>query len=241
MKIQERPGAGNHRSAAPAQSATGERLPMPPRERKPALAALAVLLILVGALGATMLVLRAGDRIEVVKVTQSIPAGESVTDSNVTSVMVAADDSIHYVEWSQLPDLKRLKALNTVPKGAVAVGEMFGKKSELPDGKASVGLALKEGQYPANLKAGDMVAAYHVGSNAGSRSGDESSSSGGTAAGGDSLIVDKARVNTKSSKDDATISTGNLAITLVVDQDDVPALTQAAAAGEVAVALVPGN
>lgn len=60
MKIQERTGAGNNRSAAPVQPTMGERLPSPPRERKPALAALAVLLILVGALGATMLVLRAG-------------------------------------------------------------------------------------------------------------------------------------------------------------------------------------
>lgn len=58
MKVQERTGAGNHRVPSPAQSA-GERLPTVARERKPALAALAVLLILVGALGATVLVLRA--------------------------------------------------------------------------------------------------------------------------------------------------------------------------------------
>ena len=74
MKIQERTGAGAGRSAAPAGPSVGERLPTPPRERKPALAALAVLLILVGALGATMLVLQAGDRIEVVKITEEIPA-----------------------------------------------------------------------------------------------------------------------------------------------------------------------
>ena len=74
MKIQERTGAGAGRSAVPAGPSVGDRLPTPPRERKPALAALAVLLILVGALGATMLVLQAGDRIEVVKITEEIPA-----------------------------------------------------------------------------------------------------------------------------------------------------------------------
>ncbi|MFG2027418.1 hypothetical protein [Streptomyces sp. NPDC048825] len=242
MKIQERTGAGNNRSGAPAQPAMGERLPTPPRERKPALAALAVLLILVGALGATMLVLRAGDRVEVIQVKEGadIQAGETITDSNITSVMVAEDSAINYVRWEQRQALKALKARSTIYGGTVVVGEMFAKQASLPAGKASVGLALKEGQYPANVKVGDTVAAYRVSDTAPSSDRDNSSS-GGTAAGTDALLVDNARVNTKSSGDDATISTGNLAITVLVDQDDVPALTQAAAAGEVAVALVPGN
>ncbi|MFE9648108.1 hypothetical protein ACFYO0_29130 [Streptomyces sp. NPDC006365] len=244
MKIQERTGAGNNRSGAPAQPTMGERLPAPPRERKPALAALAVLLILVGALGATMLVLRAGDRVEVVQVKDGadIQAGESVNDSNITSVMVAEDSSIRYVRWEQRQALKSLKAKSTIYGGTVVIGDMFAKKASLPVGKASVGLALKEGQYPANVKVGDIVAAYRVGgTNAGSNPDSDNSSSGGTATGTDTLLVDNARVNTRSSGDDATISTGNLAITVLVDQDDVPALTQAAAAGQVAVALVPGD
>jgi hypothetical protein len=214
----------------------GERLPAPPRERKPALAALAVLLILVGALGATMLVLRAGDRVEVVQVTSDIQAGESV-GSHVTSVMVADDASIHYVKWSQLGDLKSLKAKSTIYAGTVVIGDMFASKSTLPAGKASVGLALKEGQYPADIKAGDIVSAYRVGSD--SSSSDKTGSSGTSSS--NSLIVENARVNTKSDTSDATVSTGNLSITLLVDQNDVPALTAAAAAGEVSVVLVPGN
>ncbi|WP_406474612.1 hypothetical protein [Streptomyces sp. NBC_01615] len=239
MKIQERPGAGNHRSAAPAQPAMGERLPAPPRERKPALAALAVLLILVGALGATMLVLRAGDRVEVVQVTSDIQAGESV-GSHVTSVMVADDTSVNYVRWDQLGTLKTLKARSTIYKGTVVIGDMFASKSTLPAGKASVGLALKEGQYPADIKAGDIVSAYRVGDDT-SSSRSSSSSSGTSSSSSNSLIVENARVNTKSDTSDATVSTGNLSITLLVDQSDVPALTAAAAAGKVSVVLVPGN
>lgn len=141
MKIQERTGAGGGRSSMPAQPMSGERLPTPPRERKPALAALAVLLILVGALGATMLVLRAGDRIEVVKVTGDIPAGGSVTKANTASVLVAADDSIHYVPWSQLDGLMKLKAVSAIPKGVVAVGEMFAAETGVAAGQATVGLS----------------------------------------------------------------------------------------------------
>ncbi|WDV53716.1 hypothetical protein PV963_26835 [Streptomyces coeruleorubidus] len=241
MKIQERTGAGAGRSAAPAQPSVGDRLPTPPRERKPALAALAVLLILVGALGATMLVLQAGDRIEVVKVTNEVQAGESLKDSDVTSVMVAADESIHYVEWSQLKTIQTYKAKSTIYPGTLAVGEMFAKKASLPAGKAAVGLALKEGQYPSDIKAGDVVSAYRVStSGSPSNSTDDSTSSSGTSSSG-GAIVDNARVNTVEDDSDATVSTGNLSLTVLVDEADAAALASAAAANQVAIVHVPGN
>ncbi|MFJ7291593.1 hypothetical protein [Streptomyces collinus] len=241
MKIQERTGAGAGRSAAPAQPSVGDRLPTPPRERKPALAALAVLLILVGALGVTMLVLQVGNRVEVVKVTKEIQAGEAVTKDNVTSVMVAADDSINYVEWSQLETLKTLKAKTTIYPDTVVMGQMFAKKADLPAGKAAVGLALKEGTYPADIKGGDVVAAYRVGSTGSSaNNSDDNTGSGSTSAAGGAL-VDDARVSSVAADDDATVSTGNLSLTLLVDQADAAALASAAAANEVAIVHVPGN
>ncbi|AMW12210.1 hypothetical protein A4E84_23565 [Streptomyces qaidamensis] len=240
MKIQERTGAGAGRSAVPAQPSVGDRLPTPPRERKPALAALAVLLILVGALGVTMLVLQVGNRVEVVKVTKEIQAGEAVTKDNATSVMVAADDSINYVKWSQLETLKTLKAKSTIYADTVVMGQMFAKKASLPAGKASVGLALKEGTYPADIKAGDTVSAYRVGSTgSGSSNSEGNSGSSGTSSGG--ALVDNARVNAVAADDDATVSTGNLSLTLLVDQADAAALASAAAANEVAIVHVPGN
>ncbi|MGX5213374.1 hypothetical protein ACWKT3_32580 [Streptomyces violaceus] len=240
MKIQERTGAGAGRSASPAQPSVGDRLPAPPRERKPALAALAVLLILVGALGVTMLVLQVGNRVEVVKVTKEIQAGESVGD-NVTSVMVAADDSINYVTWEQLSTLKSLKAKTTIYPDTVVMGQMFAKKASLPAGKASVGLALKEGQYPSDIKAGDIVSAYRVStSGAPSNSADDSTGSGGTSSSG-GAIVDDARVNNVAEDDDATVSTGNLSLTVIVDEADAAALASAAAANQVAIVHVPGN
>ncbi|CAL9542844.1 hypothetical protein SUDANB15_04248 [Streptomyces sp. enrichment culture] len=242
MKIQERTGAGAGRSAAPAQPSVGDRLPTPPRERKPALAALAVLLVLVGALGATMLVLQAGERIEVVKITKEIPAGQSVTDANTEPVMVAEDPGVHYIEWTKLDALKKLKAVSTIPAGVVPVGEMFGKEASVPEGKALVGLSLKEGQYPTGLKAGDVVAAYRVGGTA--RSGSDSDDAAGSSAtgGGDSLIVDRARVDyVQPTKSGDIVSSTNRPVTLLVDSAEAAELTQAASNGEVALVLVPGN
>ncbi|MEV7884247.1 hypothetical protein ACWD3I_37440 [Streptomyces sp. NPDC002817] len=239
MKIQERTGAGQGRSAAPAQPSVGDRLPTPPRERKPALAALAVLLILVGALGATMLVLQAGDRIEVVKVTEEIPAGGSVTNSNVTSVMVAEDSSIHYIKWSLLDDLKKLKAVSTIPAGAVAVGEMFGDKVAASDGKTLVGLSLKAGQFPTGIKVGDTVAAYRV-TEGGSATGNSSAATSGS---DNSLLVGKAVVTATpgAKSDDDLVGSTNSAYTLAVGSDEAAALAQAAANNEVVLVLVPSS
>ncbi|MET8898893.1 MULTISPECIES: hypothetical protein [unclassified Streptomyces] len=239
MKIQERTGAGAGRSAAPAQPSVGDRLPSPPRERKPALAALAVLLILVGALGATMLVLRAGDRVEVVRVTSDIQAGESV-GNNVESVMVAADDSINYIQWTQLEALKDLKAKSTIYKDTVVMGQMFAKQEQIPAGKASVGVALKEGQYPAGIKSGDIVAAYRVGASGSGNDSDSSGNDASSSASGGAIVPD-ARVNGVSEDSDSTVSTGSKSLTLLVDEADAAALASAAAAGEVAVVRVPGK
>ncbi|MFH8468756.1 hypothetical protein [Streptomyces sp. NPDC017991] len=248
MKIQERTGAGSNRSSAPVQPTMGERLPSPPRERKPALAALAVLLILVGALGATMLVLRAGDRIEVVKVTADIQAGESV-GGKVESVLVADDAGVNYIKWTQLKTLRGLKAKSTIYAGTLVIGQMFGTEASVPAGKAVVGLSLKEGQYPQGIAPGDLVAAYQVGntgsSNSNSNSNSDADSDDATGSGstgsGDTPIVDNARVTKVPDGSDSTISSTNQRVTVTVDESDAAALTRAAAANQVALVKVPGN
>lgn len=240
MKIQERTGAGNNRSASTAHPVMGDRLPTPPRERKPALAALAVLLILVGALGATMLVLRAGDRVEVVKVTSDIQAGDSV-GGHVDSVMVADDAGINYVKWSQVGQLKELKAKSTIYKGTLVIGEMFTDGVDVPAGKASVGVSLKEGQYPADIKPGDTVAVYQVGDDTSSSRSSSGSTGSSSSATDDGPIVDKAKVLAVKASSDTTISSTNLPVTLVVDIGDAAAVARASSAGKVALVLVPGN
>ncbi|MFC7883883.1 hypothetical protein ACFUVV_18705 [Streptomyces sp. NPDC057376] len=238
MKIQERTGAGAGRSAAPAQPSVGDRLPSPPRERKPALAALAVLLVLLGALGATMLVLRVGERVEVVKVTKDIPPGGKITDQNSTIVMVADDPGIHYIKESQLKTIQTYQAVTMIPGGSLPVGEMFAKEPKMPAGKASVGVALKEGQYYADIKGGDTVAAYRVGSRgADSSDSDQDSSSSSS---GNALIATASVENVKGDGD-ATVSTGSKSITLLVDEADAAALASASSAGEVALVRVPGK
>lgn len=244
MKVQERGGAGTHRGAAPGQL-VGERLPAPPRERKPALAALAVLLILIGALGATVLVLRAGDRVEVYKLKGDVAAGHAVQDGDLTTVMVAADDSTDYITPSQRAALGKLRAKSNLYAGSVLVGQMFSVDGGIQAGKAAVGVSLKEGQYPTNLKDGETVAVYRVGTSAGAGKGNGSSGTGnsGSTGGssGSSPLVQRAVVSATGTQD-KSFGSGNLAVTLTVNTAEAAALAQAASAGEVAVVRVaPGN
>ena len=67
------------------------RLPVAPRDRRPALAALALLLILLGALGSALLVFRSGDRESVLAASHDIAFGQVVSRSDFTTVRAAAE------------------------------------------------------------------------------------------------------------------------------------------------------
>src|SRR5262245_60879416 len=87
---------GAQRSPGPQ----GERLPARPRERKPALAALAVLLILGGALASMSLVLRSSETVAAIGVAQPVPRGQRIPLQALREVQVART-GVAYVPWSQ--------------------------------------------------------------------------------------------------------------------------------------------
>ena len=83
-----RPGgaAGLGRSGLGASG--GQRLPVSPRERRPALAALAVLLILGGALTSAYLVMASGERVSAIRIAQPVAAGQQIPMSALEEVQV---------------------------------------------------------------------------------------------------------------------------------------------------------
>jgi hypothetical protein len=213
----------------------GERLPTPPRERKPALAALAALLVLVGALGTTVLVMRAGDRIEVVKITERVPAGQPIPQSAIESVLVADDPSIHYVPWNQRGALEEELRPNTdLVAGTILVGEMLSGEETLPEDQVMIGLSLQPGQFPTGLEPGDTVRAYWVGE-------DDVASAGGAAGeaapGTDAILADEAKVAAIHGEEDPADNSA-LPVTLRVAAADAPDLTRYASAGEVSLVIV---
>ena len=95
--MQRGPTAGAQEQAAWASEATapaGRRLPSPQRERKPALAALALLLIIGGALGAGFLVIQSGQRVAAIVVTQPVAAGAKIPASALQRAEVSVDSGV---------------------------------------------------------------------------------------------------------------------------------------------------
>lgn len=248
VKTRERSsaGGGGGRQSVPAPTlngpGVGSRLPVAPRERKPALAALAVLLILVGALGATVMVLRAGNKVSVVEVTKAVSVGDPIPQSAITEVMVADGTSVHYIRWSQREDLlNRFRASTNITPDSVLVESMITDKSDvLAPGKALVGLSLKEGQFPSGLDNGLTVAAYLVGDNA-KTSSDSGDSAGSSASGGNPPISDDLIIKKIEPSGQNGLGDGTTTITVIADAADAGALTAASASGDVSLVLIPSK
>ena len=210
---------------------------MGPRERKPALAALAVLLILVGALGATVMVMRAGDKVSVVVVTQDVPAGDKIPEAAIKEVMMSdiSDNQVHLIRWGQRNDLtSNYQAATNIMAGSVLSESMITAKGDaVPPGKSIVGLSLKDGQFPDNLDTGSIVAAYRVGTDVATGQSDSTSSTGGSS----TLISGHLTVRSAVGSDG--LGSGTTLVNVIVDSADAGALAVAASANEVALVLVP--
>jgi len=253
VKIKERgksagvgdPGMAVAGGGMPPRPMAGNRLPVAPRERKPALAALAVLLILVGALGATVLVMRAGNRIGVVEITAtSIPAGQNIGADQITEAMVAQDSSVQYVTWAERGLLlQKYRTAVPVVQGTLLVGAMVTTTQPATAGKLVVGTSLKAGQYPTGLSVGDVVEVLRVGTpdGAGSSGSSLGGSSSSQSENGASTVPGTIIAATATVESASSDGSGNLATSLMVDQSEAPALAQAASAGNIAVVLVPST
>ena len=216
---------------------------MAPRERKPALAALAVLLILVGALGATVMVMRAGNKIEVVEITGNVAAGQPIPSSAIKVVEVSDVSDVDFIRWGQRGDLlKNYRAATNLMPGVLLTVPLVTKgQGGLAPDKSVVGLSLKDGQFPPGLKAGDTVAAFRVGNDVSKSSSGSGSSGGDDSAGTDTALI-SAQVTVQEVKTSTgEFSSGNTSVTVQVDSDVAGKLTIAASAGDVALVLVPGK
>jgi hypothetical protein len=215
---------------------------MAPRERKPALAALAVLLILVGALGATVMVMRAGNKIEVVVIKENVAAGQPIPMSALKDVEMSDVKGLGFVRWGQRNDLVKnyRAATNLVPNTVLTTSLIAKGQNALASGKSIVGLSLKDGQFPNGLKAGDTVAAYRVGNDV-SKSGSGSTGGGTDSLGGDTSLISDSVIVQDVTGSSGDFSSGNTSVKVLVDSSVAGKLTIAASAGDVALVLVPGK
>lgn len=198
------------------------KLPVPPRERRPALAALAVLLVLGGALATTLLVMRTGDRVAAIRITQQVAAGQPIAASAMEEVQVA-QTGVDYVPWRLRQQVARTYARVTLIPGTLLTRQMTTSASEeLAPGKAIVGLALKTGQMPADLARGQRVQVIHVPARS---------------SGAGRVLVPNALVHTIGA---AGRNGSSGLVSIIVDAAESPTVALYSSSGEIALAVLPG-
>jgi len=231
MRTSEKPSRDGRSTAARPPEANGghpglsapasRRLPVPPRERKPALAALAVLLILGGALASTLLMIRTGDRVSAIRISRQVAAGQPIDESAMEEVQVART-GIDYVPWRLRGQVAKTYAKVPLLPGTLLIREMTTSASEeLAPGKAIVGLSLKAGQMPADLAKGDRVQVIHVPARG---------------EGASRVLVQNALVHTIGEPGRG----GGGLVSIIVDTADSPTVAQHSSSGEIALAVLPG-
>lgn len=140
------------------QSVKSDRLPPAPRERKPGLAALAVLLIVGGAALAGLLAIRADERVPVIVASANISAGEQITEAHLGTMAVAADSDSLLIPESQTGQLVGQYATVDIADGQLVDTTMVGGEGLLDEGEVIVGATLAEGRMPGGgLSEGDDV------------------------------------------------------------------------------------
>ncbi|NAZ77839.1 hypothetical protein GTQ99_20855 [Kineococcus sp. T13] len=197
------------------------RLPGPVRERRPALVALGLVLVVAGALGSALVVHRSGDRVDVLVARHEIAPGEQVGADDLGVARVAADGAA-VVPASALQNFVGTYATARIPADTLVNRTMFLAGDTVPADAAVVGVVLGPEQRPSDaLGAGDVVRAYLV-------AGDGSSTVSGQPAG--TVLLQAARVVAAGAGGDG--SGGG--VSLLVPAAGAAEVVAAAAAGQVA-------
>lgn len=206
-------------------AASGRRMPSAQRERKPALFALAILLVALGAGAAGLLVIRAGAQVQAIEIVQPVNQNSQIPLDAMEEVGVPSGSALSYVPWSQAGQVARYFAATTIPAGTLLTEKMVAQSNNVTAGQDLVGLSLKAGQVPGNLQPGDKVEAIAIGTSCGVSSG--------------AVIAQQAQVTDVSG---SVAAAGSAAVvTVAVQPADAGQLTCAAANGNVGLALLPGN
>ncbi|HEX6755624.1 MAG TPA: hypothetical protein VF109_06730 [Mycobacteriales bacterium] len=160
---------------------TGDRLPVPTRQRRPMLAVLAIVLILGGAAIAATLVLTSGQKQQYVLINRNIQIGETLHSGDFLSQPLAATNSTEFspvLATDFKTQVEGTKALVPLYKGTLLTRGTFGPAVSPPVGLTDVALVVPEGAAPVDLAPGDVVKVLYT-----PRSTQGDSSSGGNGGG----------------------------------------------------------
>jgi hypothetical protein len=207
--------------------------PRRPRRRSVPLAAGGVVLVVVCALVFAEGFLQAGHRQPVLALAQPVAAGQVITSADLETVRVSAAGPVSLVPASRQAEVAGSTAAVSMPAGSLLTGADIGTLPPVK-GQVRLGVALKPGQYPPDLAAGQDVDVLATPAS------ETASSSSGSGSAGAALPVGQAVVLSVSTTSAAS-SSGDTVVELQVSQDAMPQVAAASAAGQIALATIPAG
>jgi hypothetical protein len=140
-------------STAPAAPT---RLPST-RERRPAMAALAVLLIIGGALASGWLALRSGHRADYLVVQTDVAQGQQIDQGDLDVVSLPDDLTEQYVVAGRLEEVVGKEATTPLRPGMVLTEDLFDEEVGPAEGESQQSLEIPESLIPTETTDGSTV------------------------------------------------------------------------------------
>ena len=221
------------RSRRPAGARSPDHVPRRARRRSVPLAAGGVVLVVVCALVFAEGFLRAGNRQPVLALAQPVTAGQVITSADLETVRVSAAGPVSLVPASREGEVAGSTAAVSMPAGSLLTGSDIGTPPPVK-GQVRLGVALKPGQYPPDLAAGQDVDVLATPASATTGSSSGSGSPGAALPVGQAVVLS---VGLASAADGG----GDTVVELQVSADAMPQVAAANAAGQIALATIPAG
>ncbi len=215
--------AANGQATAPAPAAPR------PRRRNWALSVIGGLVVVVCAVGFAVGWAHAGDRRPVLALVRPVAAGELLTAADLAVVRAGVSGPVSLVPASQEPTMVGRPAAVPLPAGALLAPGDVGLPV-LGAGQQELGVAVKPGQYPPDLSAGQTVSVLSTPAPAAAGSSASSSASSSAAA----LPVGQAVVLAV----DPSTTAGVTVVELRLSGNAVPQVAAVAATGQISLATI---
>ena len=197
---------------------------MPTRQRRPALAALALVLVLGGAALSAFLVLNSGQKQSVLALSKDVEFGHVFVVSDFhedqISFAVSGPRPVKFDELSQVVG-RHYRATVPIRNGTILTTAMISTQIQVPGTDfAEIGVNVAEGMYPAGLRAGDKVKILYTPTS------DKAVPAGGVKTGtpvpqGQTLV----EVAYITSVESASGGQGSIVVSMVIKNDDLTTTT----------------
>lgn len=142
-----------------ASNASASRLPSA-RERRPALAALAVLLIVGGAFASGFLALQAGNRADYLRLKADVPQGAELSEEHFENVSLPEDMDGGVISADDKDNVVGLYTVTPLLEGTILTDTMVSEDSGIEEGKESVTFGLDSSDFDSDLEEGAPIAVY---------------------------------------------------------------------------------